>query len=313
MKIFHVIFLFCILFSGCKKDCEITPTPLNNDCKSLPITPKGNGWIIKTDVTVNKYSGFIDPYDPNIIYYLVDRDAMIPGAASGILVKENLISGIKILMDSSIITTPVINKFGWLLYNKLDLNIYKIKTNGDSLTKLTTDNNNIHPYWDYTGFFIYFLKSGGLAYKMNNKGVYTDTLKYTSSVIFPSKISNKILYVVIENSQSKLILKNLDDNSIKQLYSQNDLYKLPFFDNSDESVYWYNKTGLYKTNINTLETNLILKSYETAEFNYFVLNSNYIFATREAKTPLDEYKLNVQRDLYKINIDGSNPIKIVIP
>lgn len=309
MKNIQVIFLFCsLIFLGCKKDPEIIK-PTSN-CIPLPNEPKG-GWNYKIDYTLNKFNGFADPNNPNFAYYLIDRDPTIPGYTSGILVKMDLTTHTKMLLDSMIISpTLQLNKFGWLVYSKIDLNIYIIKTNGDSLKQLTFNGNNTYPYWDYTGNNIFFISGNGY-YKISKNGAFIDTLE--NGFLFPSKISNKILGVNIVNNQSHLILKNLDDNSTKILNNSGG-YLFAFFDNTDEYAYWYNKKGLYKTNISTLQTDLILQSCEREEYGNFILNmnSNYIYATKYIRTPLNESDLYTERNLYKINMDGSNP-QLLIP
>lgn len=143
-----IIFIYILLIiTGCKKDPKVSPYVPTSDCEPWP---KSNGPTLgwnptKTrDNSLNKYNCMYDPTNPNYFYYLIDQEPGI-GQIKGVLIRVNLTTGEKLKLDSSIIGVPQINKSGWFVYTKGDLSLYKIKSNGDSLTKLTIGESALLP------------------------------------------------------------------------------------------------------------------------------------------------------------------------
>ncbi len=318
-RFIQITSFFCILLilEGCKKDVAITIDKSTDECQSIPY-PAGMalGYQYQTrDNILNKYNGMYDPSNPNYFYYLIDQKPGI-GQIKGILVKVNLVTGEKIKLDSSIIGSPQINKSGWFTYFKSDWNVYKIKTSGDSLTKLTNDGDSKYPYWSYDDNYIFYLKSAGVI-KMNKIGLVIDTLKNIYSVVYPFKNSNKILYGEAVGNQINLMLLNLDDFSKKLLSSSEDYGNL-VFDNTDTFIYWRNQKGIYRLNIsNGSVEELIKRCPNIPRIEYdrlnISMNSNYIVATRYDRKLINENTIYYETNLYKLNLDGSNPVLIDIP
>ncbi len=152
-----ILFYILLVFTGCKKDLKLSLNTPASDCE--PWTT--NGPVAGTNPTktrdnsLNKYKTMYDPTNPNYFYYLIDQEPGI-GQIEGLLIRVNLTAGEKIRLNSSIIGALQINKSGWLVYKKGDLNLYKIKTNGDSLTKLTFNENALFPTWSLDDNFIFY-------------------------------------------------------------------------------------------------------------------------------------------------------------
>jgi hypothetical protein len=318
VKRYWGIFVFVAFLFSCKKDTPI-PSSSSEDTCTLSGAP-ATGWVIESRNSVlNLYNGFSDPLGSNYLYYLFDRyQTQSTNGSWGILCKVDLVTGTKIKLDSSVIGIPQINQHGWITYYKLDQNIYKIKTNGDSLTKLTNDNNNMQPYWNYSGNYIYFAKSSGSieTIVMNENGITIDTVKNVNGLLNHSKISNKAILTKFSNNQAQLFLHDLSNSSDKLLCSlTNNNFQSPVFDNTDAYIYWTDNDGLKRVNVSTLAVDLLFKKCQRQEFYNFTLafNANTFVATKTTRNAKSSSTLYVQTDLYKLNLDGSNPQIINVP
>lgn len=156
-----------------------------------------------------------------------------------------------------------INKNGWLIYEKIDLNIYKIKTNGDSLTQLTTKGNYLFPSWSEDGKYIfytdnYFGRPGKSIIQAYANGVIVDTLENVGQA---SKIHSRSHYYYFADFDGKdFSIAQLDLNTglrrtiVSKENNMGSDIGYCYTDLANENLYWYSYTGLYRTNLQTLRT-----------------------------------------------------------
>lgn len=313
-KIICVFFCILATLSGCKKDPSIPPKNLGENCDELPSAPQG-GWNYTTrNLNLNNLKSQSDLIYADKLYYLCDDSLN-----RYILWSLSRGTNIKSFIDSKIISSPILNKKEWITYSKSDFNIYKVKTNGDSLTKLTSNGASMNPVWDMTGNYIYYNDANNLSvYRMSKSGILVDTLKNVNSTV-TLKDSLIIFLSNAGNSQS-LYIKNYFTNSTKLLITQtlnhsNDLILGFFFDNSNTFVYYYDLNGLYKVNIDNYSKSKIISSCPKERRLHYSFNylTNKIMATQISTTLINNYTLYNEYNLIEFNSDGSNPNIINTP
>ena len=165
----YYLFLFFVLI-GCCKETN------NNNCKCCP---KCND-LPSMDIPVIYYSNnqYKYPYyNPNnnneIIYYYSDYENN-----TNQLVKYDILQKTKtILIDNIIIISQP--KWGindWILLNNIELEIWKIKSNGDSLINVAAGGSNLFPEWNANNTSIIYTNSetGGIPYNLISKNILTN-------------------------------------------------------------------------------------------------------------------------------------------
>lgn len=312
MKQFVFIICCLLLLTSCKKDTKIGVEP-KSDCEPFPDTgPLGYNPTKSRDNSLNRYNGIYDPINPNYFYYLIDQN---PGLmqVKGILVRLNLTTGEKLRLDSNIIVTPYLNKTGWFAYRKGDLNIYKIKTNGDSLTKLTLNGGGDLSGWSYNDKYI-FITGGSGTLKINASNLHVDTLDI--SVGLSSRISNKVICGRWNNNLTEIYLKNLDDNSEKSIYINVPKHNFALIDNTDTFLFLFGLNDVYRIEIATGKLEKILPSCFSREYARptFNFHKNKIVASRIDRTLMDDKKtIYYEINLYEISLDGKQVTKLELP
>ncbi len=309
----HYVLYILLFIAGCKKDIGISPSETKSECDLWPSNGPSIGLnpIQTRDNTLNKYNGIFDPGNPDYFYYLIDQNPGI-GQIQGILIRANIKTGIKQRLDSSIIGLPQLNKAGWFVYTKADLNLYKIKTNGDSLTQLTNDKNSLMPNWSYDNNFIYYIGTPG-GIKLSQDGSIIDTSNFLP--IVSSKISNRIFTTKKISGNTHIILKDLNDNSEKTICT-NAPDGFYLIDNSDSYLFCYNDKSIHRINILTGSVELLITNCYRKEYSRLTitLNNNFIVASRYDRSLMNDNKtIYYEVNLFKINLDGSDPIPLNIP
>ncbi len=313
-KIFGVLFCILIFLSGCRKDPSIPIQNGNNNCKELPTTPQ-SGWNFTTrNPNLNCLKSQYDPVSSEKIYYLSDDTTNRYLLSS---LSRNINS--KIFIDSKIISYPILNKNGWITFSKTDFNIYKIKSTGDSLVKLTTNGISMNPVWDMTGNYIYFNDANNLSvYRMTKTGILIDTLKNINSQLVVH--DSLFAYLLNGGNSQSLYIKNSFTNATKlietnTIKNSDDIIFGFFFDSQNSSLYYYDLKGLYKVNIANLTKTKIINSCPTERRLHYTISyvTNKIMATQISTKQINSSTLYNEYDLVEFDNDGSNPIIIKIP
>lgn len=316
MKGFAFIVCCFLFLSGCKKDPKIGVEP-KPDCEPFPYAnsnPQGYNPTKSRDNSLNKYNGMYDPINANYFYYMIDQNPSITQVL-GILIRLNLTTGEKLRLDSNIIVSPYLNKTGRFVYQKGDLNLYTIKSNGDSLKQITFNGYGDLGGWSYDSKYIFFTGTGVPGtIKINYNGQFTDTLK--ERVILSSIKNNKIIFATFENNSQKLFVKNLNDNSEYHLITNPPKSIFFLIDNTDTYLYLFGKNDVHRIEIATGKIEKILpscfsKEYARPTFNF---HKNKIVASRIDRTLMDDKKtIYYEINLYEISLDGKEVTKLELP
>lgn len=313
-KIFGVFFCILIFLSGCRKDPTIPIQNGDKTCTDLPVTPQG-GWNYTTrTLSLNCLKSQYDPFSSDKFYFLADDSIN-----RYILWSYSRNSNFKTFIDSKIISYPIINKYGWLTFSKSDFNVYKIKSNGDSLLKLTTNGKSMNPVWDATGNYIYFNDANNLSiYRMSKNGTLIDTIKNINSQLVVH--DSLFAYLSNDGNSQSLYIKNSFTNATKLIETKtvnhsDELIFGFFFDKENSAIYYYDLRGLYKINIANLTKIKIINSCPTERRLHYTISyvTNKIMATQISTQQINSSTLYNEYNLFEFNNDGSNPIIIKIP
>lgn len=298
------ILLQCMFLISCKKE-----NPIKADC--IPIPPYqhiGTGYNYILDSTYYSRPNF-NPNNPNEIIFVKEK------GLNNKLIKYNILTKEKqILYEGTIIFQPKWGKNDWILLNLPDANIWRIKSNGDSLTRITSRGGYYQPEWNID---------------CNNLVFYETNLPFN---YFISDTYGNILDSFPNNLPA--IMKWHNDSLIYYQYIFN-LYCLNIQTKTNTTLYTYTDEDPEDNGIVLTNDNRLLFCKKNG-INSYALNSNtvslikatcnsriYLFPTysslidkiiwqRLDYTLIDNENVFVKSRLYIMNSDGSNENEILI-
>jgi hypothetical protein len=226
----------------------------------------------------------------------------------------NVVSKEKKLLHSGIIWyQPQWGKNDWILFCQDDKNIYKIKSNGDSLTQLTLLNNLHHPIWNYDGTkFLAFTEASNLfSLLFDTNGNILDTIFFGQTNNSNFQNPNYIVSNVYHN----VSFFNLNTNNIEFNYDYSELNSTMW-----GSIFWLNNTtviysninGLHRLSIPDLTNQNFKKSCNSKIYQWGDINSSKtkMIWSRGDYTQIDECTLKYKSRIYLMDIDGNNEQEI---
>ncbi len=219
----------------------------------------------------------------------------------------------------------------WLIYTATDQNIWKIKSNGDSLTQLTfVGAYNRYPKWSPNGDRIaYDIEQNGstLFIIADEKGVPIDTIDELLASGAWSWIDEKrICYLItVPNTWPTLVQLNyydLETDEIKYLHtltigSTNDnlvQYTAPLL--KENSVLWFSIGLIGKTNLETGDFTIIRKRGRQEWFQEQMTiqpDGEKILYNNRVMQSIDECHVDSEFGFFLIDVDGNNNKRIKIP
>lgn len=215
---------------------------------------------------------------------------------------------------------------GWLAFTGLNRQIYKLKSNGDSLTRLTNRNSYCNdPEWNEKGDKIVFTTDiTAYFHFLDEQGKQIDSAYMIKGFFAPYKWVNDTTLLVSYND-GEIALMNLISNTKQEVrnrpISDGNLAKLFGYDPQSQAFYWTGINGLQKTDLQTRKTVLLQEQLVTT---YKVIG-NYCRQTDKllaVRTVIDFYNDPWNSDpcwrrkyqyLTIMNTDGTNERKIVFP
>lgn len=316
-----------LLFFSCKKD-TIETTPLPAQPGSYPFVCEDTALNRKID-TVSQWANDINYYgkhsvwrvlydnqDPDIIYYLTTEASGNPHH----LWKYNRKTKTKTWLDKNVLNNIRINRNGWLAYDKFDLNIYKIKTNGDSLTQLTSDGGG-WPEWSEDGNYLFYLsRSSSNIFKINNSGVKTDSIPGMFSFIYP--IKNFIYYFRL-TTNAQLVRRNLTSGEEMNILTKEvgnpkgESIDGWYTDPSNSKLFWFGSHGLSETKLYNLDTKQLVHGGlgSHSQLLHFVrsnINGQFI-AVQFNDSVANEFNVHYKNHIVEFSADGKCRRKVEIP
>jgi len=219
----------------------------------------------------------------------------------------------------------------WLVYTATDQNIWKIKSDGDSLTQLTTSGSfNQFPKWNPTGekFAYHTEVDTGFHFLITNEdGISLDTINPLSRAGAWSWIDeNRICYLIgdLNNPSNSSKLNYIDIKSKEIIYLHNldnqqtndSLVQSTAKLTGENAIVWSARGIIGKTNLDNgtfqiLKETLKQEVYET-QITVRPGGNELVFDKRVVHD-VDHCHVDSEYDFYIINKDGSNQRKISLP
>lgn len=328
-----IYILLCGLLVNCHKPSKTepavdTPPPVitvdsASACLDLPATPVPFGWTDSTTDENKNINAFIyNPLNPDEVICRVNGDLY----GFNQVFNLNLITKKSIPIGGTGYFLPQINKNGWIVFSSPDNTVYKVKANGDSLSPLTSGKTAQDPKWDYTGNYIYYYQQAfstisSQLMKISSAGMVINSVPTEIPYTAVFKKSDKIIYLRTSGSTVYLILHDMGGQGETTLLSgpYNSKDAQIYFDdlcldNNDENLYWANKNGIYKCNLQSLIPELILKNCPNRIYDNPIISfkpdeltlSCHIIKVLSPTKLLHEYKtyeLNLQsRELTEVRV-----------
>lgn len=286
-----LISFFVAVLLGCGK--KKTPDPVETvspngsgientlfKCSTLPPPPNPFKWrdsTVDADKNINTF--MFNPANLNEVVFVVNGDASGFNKMYSYHVPSK---SIKYLASTSNFP-PQLNNQGWIVYSNLENNIFKIKTNGDSLSQLTTGFTTQDPKWDYTQKNIYYFQSPynnvpSQMIEIDMKGNVINSLLLDLPYTAVFRKSDKVIYLKIKENLVTLIQHDMKTQSERSLISgpydpksESVYFDNLTLDNTDENFYWSNNYGIFKCELASLRVDTLFKSCETVKFDNPVL------------------------------------------
>lgn len=219
----------------------------------------------------------------------------------------------------------------WIVYTAIDQQIYKIKSNGDSLTRLTPRGDyNRYPKWDLKGErIVYECEDIGdtRTIILNEVTSLRDTIPEMSRIEAWNWINNNEIFYVNttwdgSTGSTTQYLKKFDLNSRQSTL----LHTLDIVDNNDylllstdysstiNSAIWCAYGTIGKTNISTGTHEIIKESYRQESFYNAVVSKNekYILFDIRSRKLVDPCTYDSDYGLYIMDLNGKNQRRIKI-
>lgn len=286
--------IVCVVFTiSCKKEKHPLGGSSGGDysavqfkCDTLPPEP-GIGWIDTTsDNSKNIIYWAYNPSNNSEIIYLDNNTN---------LYSYNLSSKTRKYLDNGLMFLPSINKSNWVVYDKLNFTINKIKTNGDSLKQICTFGNQ--PKWDYTGNNIYYFQDNmganpAIVIKVTKDGQKIDSLPSPRGFhMCFAKNSDKY----IDQIGSGLYLIDPTNSQQTFLTPFIGFHSHMCFDNEDKNIFWWCQfKGLVKLNLQTKQIDTLVRFCE----NFLVSRLN--ISPNSDKLTMGHLQLSVPGSKWKL-------------
>ncbi|MDD2984432.1 MAG: hypothetical protein PHQ74_13685 [Crocinitomicaceae bacterium] len=317
MKENFILSVFSILFGlsmgSCKKEIPILEEPLlvapeSTDCPPLKIDTGyllGDPYLYNDYAAPFQYGAVVNPNNDNeIIFY----EGIAPNTR---LYYYNLATHEKrMLLDESVLVSISWSKKDWILFQKsADFNLYKMKSNGDSLTQLSFGQEWYEAQWNHAGDkYIAYYKNGHWprTFILNEDGLVIDSLAnwqhQSGSWSHPNYyLGFRMNEIMIMEIETKTVIKHL--NLEKNVNFIN-------WGSINEIIYTQgNKT--YNYNLLTNETKLIkFECYVGYQATSFSSDFNKLFFMKGVTSLQANGKYLHVGNIITMNKDGSNEQQI---
>jgi Tol biopolymer transport system component len=312
-----LIALMCLFFQTCKKDkvCK-----QDEQCENFP-KKEGIGVSIITQKPFQRHAPCFNPNNGNEIIYVKEENNKYQ------LVKFNIQSKVEtVLLDNTIIVgQPKWGENGWIVFSKLDLNVYLLKENGDSLKQITTYFENNHP--SFIGNTKVFISVGAETSPgasgnkiIDLEGNRVDSIKPQDfGRVYGINHVNKIIEVTsmgCENGGNcsidylNLSTKILTKLNEFQFSGRNNLTGI-FWHPNDEDIYYSTvREGLFKVNKSTKTLTKIKCGCDSRSYRYLSISpdGSKIIVERVDATDYQNKtgSWTEEGKIYIMDIDGNN-------
>ncbi|MEZ4849165.1 MAG: hypothetical protein R3B93_11220 [Bacteroidia bacterium] len=312
--IYVAIFLgFICLIISCKK-LGITPDP---QC-DFPVEV----WYLNPKIEQSGFQYMAPHFNPNnsqeFVFFKYDF-----GQKKGGLYKYNLITKEEShIVDAGVIPMARWSVKDWIAFTNSDRQIWKIKSNGDSLTQLTNFGENFYPDWNSEGTQLIIKRTDQspidnwiILTENGQKIMELDSTLGTSNWhswspdgrILSYLFGPSLVYTYID-SIKPIIIPNITPSGGGIIRHS--------WENNSESIIWSGNNGIFRTNIFSHETEQITHACDEIIYMYISISpdgktllldrNDREYITSDALT----YETKEQRSIYIMDIDGQNERKL---
>lgn len=312
-------FYLIVLLASCRRDPVILPHHGSEDCFDfIGIVPFSNiaNWPgTDTGFNVPRFN----PTNSNeIIYFRAIYSSQI-----GQIVKRNILTGSETYFVENLWSKPDWSVKDWIVFNRADNQVWKIKSNGDSLTQLTTQ-GGLDAIWNHSGDKIaYHIQTGqsvttDYTFITDVNGFILDTLffpfrlnhgawSYNNSMIAFNDFGLNIQFIDLGTLQIATVTNNSPDPANHGRENITDIDWMP----DSQNIIWVNGFGIFRTNIQTKQTTKIISSCDSKQYGTVSVSpsGDKIIASRTDRKVSNDTMYS-KNGLSLINIDGGSEIKI---
>ena len=299
MRALYLFIIISFLLVFCKKEKQAEPVP-SDDCEDIEINYKHAKWPC------------ICPFDKNkMVYMLVDYTTN-----QELLRIQDLQTGeARPLVDGkSIVYRPSWSVKDWILFGNAYGEIFKIKSNGDSLQKLLGP-SYFYPLWSPKGdkFLVTPYAGGGGARLVSENGKILDTFPYGKYAWHPT--DDNIIAARFPDNNA-IVQYNIADGSKRLIVTPKDIIGIDrssgFAWADTQNIIWFaQEYGIFSSNITTGITKKLRTQCKNA--SYYSLTTNpgepNFYADRQDMKMVSDTPWN-QVNIWKISIDGKNISRI---
>lgn len=311
--------LLLLLAVGCKKDPMIFPD--GSVCEDFPSTPAGIGYQYQSrNPTLNKQAPYFNPNNAAEIVFTTGDSVITSGDN---LYTLNLNTGQKKYLANNVWYQPKWSVKNWIVFNRAGSQLWKIKSNGDSLTQLTFSNENYDPEWSPDGEKLVYRQVIGSVYSImitTANGYKLDSITnafYGKGSWAPNNTKIATIYNASTGHNIGLIdLQSKAINAITSYPEQSPTGKTIInsmdWSNDSQSIFWCSGYGLYKTDVNTGITTQLKYGCDRKYYIYPSVSPDgqKIIVDRVDQKLLNHNTIYVETNLYIMDINGENETKI---
>ena len=321
---------FMLIFFGCKKETPDLPLPSNgmeDDSECLPIVAPDTSlnWLISWS-DYRKMMPCFNPNNNNEFLY-IDR---LPGSLFSDMCIYNLATGESncILSGQTYLHQPRWHENDWILFRGNGDNVYRIKSNGDSLLQITTSSVFQRPVW----------RPDGQAWISNNVVEFTGNIEvYDLSGEIIDVIPGEVFHFGDWSADNRIVThrpNNFDPHQIAWSEVENVSWQLLNFDTaspqpsmrdlhwvpmSDEVMFSQGGADISRINVLTGEKTKVREGCGTRYYSYFSINNNCSKIVAERVTPEEIFSngwhnvVVYKSEIVLMNFDGTGEEVIELP
>ena len=316
--------VFLLAFSACKKDKD----ELNKDCEDFPeLTSNGIDVDYKyaPDHLPQSTNPCFNPNNPQELCFL-KAVGFNNGTPISEFWKVNISTGKQErIVAAEGISQPDWGKNGWILFDKIGGLIWKVKSNGDSLTQLTFQYENYHPKWNnrdntfYDRLMTGNLGTSGIVERKPTGEIIRQINKLDHPTAQEGNISpdgNKIVSKLADGEKNYgLDLFEFPDFKPQLLYPLEAGKGVIFgvaWHPDNRHVFWTNGNGLYKTDIVSKQTWQLKSSCDSRIYLFLAVSPDgqTVAVGRSDTWLVDKYTLDGEVSIYLMDDNGYNERKL---
>ncbi len=316
MKIFGITLICVLIMASCKKDLPLYTMPLPDCANITDLNTSDQIFYQNLDNTTTVFGSFNPNNSDQILYYHGNTEAN----NGSVNVFDLNTQSTACIYQGNVWERPYWSAKNWIVFGYAQ-QIFKIKSDGDSLTQLTFQNENYSPIWSYDGSEIiyrqYVSHQTYSIIRLRDDGYKLDSIPNSYLDEGVCNGNNQIVYLP-EHTSKQIAILDLDLFGVSNSYTMFEdaylnIHDVKWIPNTDDVV-WSTLSGIFRTNLTTLSTT---KIKEGCDFNHY-LNLDVssdglkILTSVFTYTLLEPNLIGVDSEIRIMNIDGTNETEIII-